>query len=513
MAGRRWSWAWAVAAALAALELVAALQAPYGWFIDELYYRACALRLAWGFVDHPPMSVGVLALSRALFGDALLALRVWPALAVAGAALAASALARRFGGGEWARCLAALCVAASPVVQVMGSYFSMNAFELLLWPLGALALLDAVERGGRRWLPFGALLGLALLNKHTSLAWALALLASLALSPARRQLATPWPWLAALLAALLVAPNLAWQLREGWPSLEFYQQAQRVKNIPTPPLGVLAGQVLAVGPAAAPLVVLGVARLIRRAARPAERVLGGGFLLLLALMVFAQSSRPDRLAAYQPILFAAGAVALEALGGAGRRWLVPLSIGVVLCGGAVFLPVALPLFSPMRVAAHAAALGVVPQLERGRQSALPQWLADRLRWPELVEAVARAYRGLSREERARALIFAPTYGEAGALELWGPALGLPRVLSNHNSYHLWASHELEREDAQALQGAVWICVGSSREALARWFERVERLDTVHCDGCIDWRRDRALWLASSPRLPLREFWPELRKFE
>jgi len=97
---RAWpQWPWAICALVVAVQLGAAAFGPYGWFIDELYYRACASRLAWGYVDHPPLSVAVLAVSRALFGDSLVVLRVWPALAVAGAALLSGKLAQRLGGG------------------------------------------------------------------------------------------------------------------------------------------------------------------------------------------------------------------------------------------------------------------------------------------------------------------------------------------------------------------------------------------------------------------------------
>ena len=57
-------------------------------------------------------------------------------------------------------------------------------------------------------------------------------------------------------------------------------------------------------------------------------------------------------------------------------------------------------------------------------------------WPELVEQVAGIYQALPPEQRARAGILAGNYGEAGALDLYGPAYGLPRPISGGNS--LWA---------------------------------------------------------------------------
>lgn len=105
---------------------------PYGWFIDELYYLACAKRLAWGYMDHPPLSIALLALARGVGGDAVWSARFPAALAAGTTALVSALLARRLGGGAFAQSLAALCVCASPAAMVMGTFFSMNAFELLL---------------------------------------------------------------------------------------------------------------------------------------------------------------------------------------------------------------------------------------------------------------------------------------------------------------------------------------------------------------------------------------------
>jgi len=52
------------------------LQTDYGIFRDEFYYLACAKHLAWGYVDQPPFSIGVLRLWTLIAGDSLLSLRI-----------------------------------------------------------------------------------------------------------------------------------------------------------------------------------------------------------------------------------------------------------------------------------------------------------------------------------------------------------------------------------------------------------------------------------------------------
>lgn len=507
---------WPIALVFVALEWGAGVLGPYGWFIDELYYRACSTRLAWGFVDHPPLSVAGLAVSRALFGDSFIALRLWPALGVAGAALLSSKLVERFGGDRFARLFAVSCVLSSPAALVMGSFYSMNAFEPLLWSACALAFMAALERGGPRWLGFGALLGISILNKHTSATFGAALVGGSLLTSARGHYRTRWPWLAALVAAVIVLPNLLWQVHNGWPSLEFYDLAYRLKNIPTSPLRVVLNQLLITGPGAAPVALLGVWVLLSDRSRPAPLAFGVGFVLLLAALMLSRSSRADRLFGYYPIVFAAGAVALERVLRTRTRWLEVPAFATIALSAAVFIPVTLPLLPPGQAAAYATAIRVVPQVEKNRSSALPQWLADRLAWRDFVRDIATVYRSLSPEEQAHALLFAPSYGEAGALELWGPEFHLPPVLSSQNTYHLWSQRFLERPDLASLEAArqtVWIGVGLSREVLDRSFERVDEVGAFHCDVCIDWRRDRRIWVARSAREPMPRFWAQLKHFE
>lgn len=498
----------ALAAAFTLLLVAASVLGPYGWFIDELYYLACAKRLAWGYVDHPPFSIAVLALTRALVGETMWALRLPAALAVGATAIVAALLARTLGGGAFAQALAALSVCASPAALVMGSFFSMNAFELLLWPVAALLLVEILRADRVRWwVPFGLLMGIGLLNKHTTVLFAGAVGAGLLLGPARRHLRTPWPWLGALAALAVFAPNLWWQQANGWPSLEFYRNAQRLKNIPTPPLKVLADQALFAGPGALPVWLAGLAFLLRAPAARALRALGFAFVLLLGLLLASGSSRPDRIGAFYPILFGAGAAAIAAASERpGRRWLRPAVLALVAGSGLFVAPITLPLLAPERVAAYAQATGILPRIERGKTSPIPQWLADRTGWPEFVADVEAAVDSLPAEDRARAVLYAPSYGQAGALELLGPARGLPpAVISNHNTYHLWSEGHTDTD--------VLVAAGAREDELRRLFRDVHVARVHRCRYCMSWRDGMPIFVARGAREPLSRYWPGLRHFE
>src|SRR5262245_14955563 len=140
--------------ALAVIALQLATGWRYGVFRDELYYLACASHLDWGYVDHPPLSIVVLAGVRALLGDSLLALRVVPALLCGLLVWLASRLAREMGGGRFAQSLTAVAVAIAPQYLALTGFYSINAFDLVFWALGALLVARLVRTEDvRLWRP------------------------------------------------------------------------------------------------------------------------------------------------------------------------------------------------------------------------------------------------------------------------------------------------------------------------------------------------------------------------
>jgi dolichyl-phosphate-mannose-protein mannosyltransferase len=500
-----------LAAGLFLLEWIPSLFGPYGYFIDEFYYLACAARPAWGYVDHPPFSILILDASRWLLGDSLPALRLVPALCGAGTVILTGALARRLGAGIFGQTLASVATVFAPIPLVLFGIYSMNSIEMLLWIASfyVLAVLLAKDQP-RLWLIFGLLTGIGLLNKHTAVLLSAAVTIGMLLSPARKQLATRWPWLGAGLATLIVLPNLWWQHAHGWPSLEFYRNADLYKNAPTPPLQVLIQQILFYNPGAFPVWLAGLLFFLRSERGRPYRAIGWAGASLLIMMIVSQKSRPDRIAALYPMLFAGGAVWLEAISHKHRLgWTRPASLLLIVSGGLVFLPLAVPLLPPQMAARYAAATGVVPQIERGegKASQLPQWFADRFGWREFVADVETAVRRLTPEERSRAVIVVPSYGHAGALELFGGP-DLPPVLSPQNTYYLWG---LELLAGRNVEGG--IAVGSDPGKLRQFYTQVELIGVHRCSYCMPWRANLAIYRVWGPKAPLVDVWPQLRHYE
>ena len=495
-----------VAVGVMAVQLPAVLSGGFGMFRDEFYYIACSERLAWGFVDHPPLSIFILRLLRLAFGDSLFMLRLVPALTVAVLAWLGGRLAKEMGGSGFAQFLAALACGIAPVYLAVGSFYSMNAFEPLCWMGCAWLLLRIINTGRRElWIPFGALAGLGLLNKHSMLFFGAVLVAGLLLTRQRRLLAGEWPWIGGAIAFLFLLPNLVWLFQHDWATLEFMRNAQQWKNLPMSPLEFLKAQILLQHPLTLPLWLAGLASLLFHPQLKKYRFFGLAFLFLFVLFV-AQRGKPYYLSPVFPLLLAAGAVALERLA-ANRpgRDLRSAYAALLLLGGLVMLPMWVPLLPVESQIRYTRAIGMTPpKMERTRDTALHQVYADRFGWREMVAVVARAYNSLSPEEQAEAAIFTQNYGEAGAVDYFGGRYGLPKAISGHNNYWLWGPGERS--------GKVLIIIGGRREDHLQAYEEVTLFAMHSNPHAMPFESDLPIWICRRPKLTLEQIWPEVKHF-
>jgi 4-amino-4-deoxy-L-arabinose transferase-like glycosyltransferase len=502
----------ALAVLAAGLHVVPDLFGGYGYFIDELYYLSCARRLAFGYVDHPPLAPLLLRGVTTILGEGIVAIRLLPAIGAGVLVLLTGWLTARLGGGRRAQVLAGLATLASPYLLVIFGFFSMNWLEPLVWTGLVAIVVEMVRRGDPRlWLAFGALAGVGLQAKHTILTVAGALVVGLALTKARRLLASSWLLLGGLIALAIAAPNALWQMAHGWPSLEFYRNANAFKNLPTAPLAVIANQVLFMNPVTLPLWLAGLGFFLFSRDGRSLRSVAWAYLLLLGALIAAQSSRPDRLGAFYPALLAAGAVVTERAASR-HRWLMPTALTVLLAGIVAFAPLGLPVLPPAMLARYVAALGIVPQIERGegKRAELPQWFADRFGWEQLVAQTVEVYRSLPPDERARALIVAPSYGHAGAVERFWPEEAHPPVVSTHNTWFFWSRDVLAQAPFDVAIGM------GGREGLAQTYAEIEQVALYDCDYCIAWRDRMPIYVARRPRVGRQELlavWERGRHFE
>lgn len=498
--------AWLGSIALAKILLHLIVIERYGYFRDELYYLASTEHLSWGYVDHPPFSIALLALVRASLGDGLPAVRIVPVLAGAGTVFLCGVIARQLGGGRFAQVLAALAGLLSPVFLGLDHFYSMNALELLFWTAAAWATLRALEsrRKARRWLILGAILGIGLLNKLSMSWFAGGLVVGLLLTEHRRVLRERGIWLAAALAFVIFLPHLLWQMTHGWPTFEFMRNATSIKMADVSPAAFLLDQVLTNNPGAVPVWLAGIVFGFTPGGRRG-RVLVWIYLTVLLLLLAGGHSRASYLAPAYPMLFALGGVAIERQSAAGRDWVRPVALALLVIFGVLVLPLALPVLPVQTFVRYQAALGQSPRTEETQDvGSLPQHFADMFGWEEMTDLVAEAYSRLTPEEQARARVFGQNYGEAGAIDVLGRRRGLPPALSGHNSYWMWGPGT----DSVT----VLIIIGGDREDNAEFFEEIEVVGQTSSPWAMPYERGLDISIARKPRVDLREAWPNLRMF-
>lgn len=419
------------------IHLVAAPH--YGYFRDEYYYLACAKRLDWGYVDHPPLSVALLAIWTKLFGTAVWVIRLPVILAHLGSMLMASTLAGLLGGSQLAKRLAACAVFAAPVYLMLGHLYAMNGLDVFLSYLLVYFWLRSAKEP-RFWILWGVTLGLGLENKWSML-WLLGAMGVAMLATGRRsELIRPGPWLGLLIALSIFAPNLIWQAQHQWPTLEFMRNALRDKLVPVPAWQFVLSQVLVMNVAAAPLLFVGLTRAFEEDDQ--ERFVPPvvGFLAVTALLLLSGKSRVNYLTPSYALLVPVGAVLISRrLSGASYPYLLAAS-------GLAHSLFMMPILPASQLETLYGKLPSPPAEESGSTSTL-QGFADMYGWKEMADATWQAYNQLSEEERKQVVIVTTNYGEAAALEFYG----LPNVQSGHNQYWLWRK--------QAWDGKVAILVG------------------------------------------------------
>jgi hypothetical protein len=500
--------AWLLAAAAVLLQM--ATNGRYGYFRDELYYIATSDHLAWGYVDFAPLASLLMRVSRFLFGDSLHAIRFLPALSNGAVIVLTGLITRELGGKRFAVLLACLSVLMAPVILNNATRFSMNPFEPLFWMGSVYFLLRAINRNQPELLLWcGVLLGLGLENKHSTAFFLISLTVGLLATPERRWFCSKWLWVAAIVIILLSLPNLIWQYQHGFPTWVDLSNVKKThKNVELPPLPFLRQQIMMLLPISVIVWVAGLGFLLfhaqgKHAQGKRYRVLGLTYLVFLAIMMTLHG-KDYYLAPIYPMLFAAGGVFWETFiaAHAGWRWVKVALPAMVLALGVVAVPLVLPILPPERVASYMAALGMkMPKTETHMSSPLPQHFSDQFGWPEMVAAVAQFYHSLPPEEQAKTGILAGNYGEAGAIDFFGPKYGLPKSISAHQNYYYWGPREYTGESLILLQWDI--------EDAQDWCHEVQRgpqLDPPWAMG----EEHFTILLCRGLKKPLPELWPRLK---
>jgi 4-amino-4-deoxy-L-arabinose transferase-like glycosyltransferase len=409
----------AIAAAVALIHI--ATNGRYGFHRDELQTMTDAWHMEWGFVAYPPFTPAIERVGWALFGQSLVGLRLFSVIAQALAIFITGLMARELGGRRLAQVTAALCVALAPLSIFEGTEFQYSSFDYLWWTLAAYFVVRLLTSDNPRWwIGIGAAVGAGLMTKYTMAFFLAGIAGGVLLTPARRFLKSGWFWAGAALTLAICLPNIIWQARHDWISYHFlhYIHARDVRQGRTH--GFVIDQFLhATNVASVPVWIAGLVAYFRDRR---YRMLGWMYVIPF-LLFLVNNGREYYLAAAYPMLLAMGSVRAVQWVSTFRR--TPRNA------------MQRTFFIWLGVTGVYASLILVPWASGGplRDFALAHNgdLREEIGWPDFVKTLALVRDQLPPEQRDGARILVGNYGEAGAVELFGPAYGLPQELEVTNT--------------------------------------------------------------------------------
>ena len=490
-----------------------AFSGSYGYFRDELYYIACSDHLDWGYVDQPPLSILILKISRWLLGDSLPAIRFTSALAGAALVFLAGMIARKLGGGRFAQVVSAVSILLAPVALVTaGTFFSMNAFDLLFWALGFYLLIIIIkENKPKLWPVFGLVAGLGLMNKYSIAFFGIGLVAALILTSERKHLISKWFWVAAGIVLLITLPNIIWEIKHSFSSLEFMHNASTYKNEPMNIINFFLGQILFTGIGQSVIWIAGLCYFFFN--KEGRKLIFFGLMYpVIFIVMLAGNAKVYYLSPIYPIYLAGGAVLIEKIF-KNRKRLGAVATGLILAPSLIMLPYAVPMLPVEKYIEYSQKVGLsLKSGERSKTADLPQHFADMFGWEEMVEKIAAVYNSLPQKEKEECIILVRNYGEAGAIDFFGGKYGLPKAYCPHNSYWYWA--DLGKKFTTV------IIIGWSEKLEENLtdlkrpdrFGRVELAGVTDCRYSMPFENGRQILICRDPHFKMKELWMEIRNF-
>ncbi|HZM79895.1 MAG TPA: glycosyltransferase family 39 protein [Candidatus Limnocylindrales bacterium] len=460
----------------------------YGYHRDELYFRVAGAHPDLGYVDQPPLVPLLGRVSTALFGDSLVALRV-PAIGLTVLTVVFAVLAaRELGGGGAAQLLTAVGVVAGPYLLGVGHILHTATFDMTVWVAMCWLVLRALRTNDDRWwLPVGMVAGVGLLGKHLVVLLGLALLIGIALAGPRRVLRSGWLWAGLGLAVVVAAPNLWWQAVHGWPQFAMAERISASEGTLNRLLFV-PYQILLLGPLLAPVWIAGLVGLLRRPQWRRFRAVGLAYPAA-SLTVLVSGGQYYYSFGLIPVLLAAGFAMAE------QAWMhVPARRALLIAAVAVQVPLSIPFALPVTPADR---VGQAPML------AINETIGEQLGWPQVTTQVARVYWTLSEAERTHAAILTADFALAGAIDRYGPSLGMPRAYSGHNSYHDWGRPPDYTD--------VVITIGMTPAQADQWFAACTPQGPIDNGlGVTNRTQGQPMMVCRGVREPWSTLWPRLR---
>ena len=466
----------------------------YGFHRDELLHLAVSEHLDWGFMEFPPL-IGLIGKVSYLFFDySLFGVRLFPTLAGVGILILCCLMAKELGGKNKAVLLAGICILAFLPFYRNHTLFQPVAFDQFFWTLGFYFVIKFINSQNKKHLIFlGITLGLGLMNKYTILVWAWGIFVGLIFYQKGNVFKNKWLYISALISFLIFLPNIIWQAQNGFPLFKHLQALNDNQLNKINPMEFGLEQLNF--PFTLIISLFGLVALIIDKNLNKYRTVGIATVVIFCTMWLLNSKAYYVFAIY-PVLFAGGAVKIEALFIKKPVWVYVIAVFTLL-PSIYFIPELTPILPIEKYVEYA-------QLkEQNGRIKLTGDYADMFGWEEQVKLVDSVYQSLSTKEKNNCVLWAENYGEAGALKILGKKYNLPNPISRHGSFWTWG---YGNKDAD-----VWISLGNEKPSVEYVFEEVELVKIITHKYAIEEENGIPLYICRKPKIDIEKWWKDYKE--
>jgi hypothetical protein len=482
------------------------LHPEYGYFRDELFYIAISDQFSFGNLDVLPLTPLFLKLFTTIFGYSIKSLHFASSLCGAFSLLLACLITRELGGKKYAILLTGLFVLFSGFL-IFGAIFTYDSLDFLIWVFTIYLLVRIIkENNPKLWILFGFVLGFGLLNKLTILFLGLAIFVSLWFVPQRIYFKSRWIWMAGIIALLFSIPFVIWQSQHNWYFLDvaagYSGGLAYVASFPE----YLWSQILPNNIFSFPVWVTGLGLLLFSSKWKPYRLFGFMYVFLFFLFFFMEAKFYFLIPMYS-ILLAVGSIKIEEFFENREiqktkikfvRIILPITYVLL---SMPLLPMVVPILPVEQLVKYTSVLGVDAgvRTENNQITQLPQHIADRFGWEEMVDQVAGVYDSVRSELKDEVGILTGNWGQAGALHLLGRKYNLPEPVSLHGWYYFETLRTHEIKDN-------YISIGLSQDGLKTIFEEVIPYGIYTHPYCMPYENNKPIYLCRKPKYDLKEYW-------
>ena len=485
----------------------------YGYHRDELYYVAIADGFSFANLDMPPGAPLFLKIFLMLFGHSIKSVHLAASACGAMVIVFGCLIAKEFGGKRYALLLTGSFLMLSGLA-IFGSIYTYDDPSFVVWA-GVLYLIAKMLNGAdqRLWIVAGILLGLGMMTKLTVLFLGFAIFVALWLLEARVWYKRPWIWLGAVLAVAGAVPYALWQRAHEWYFLSYAASYSGRTTFDSPILAFLWHQMLPNNLILVPVWCTGLLFLLFGKAWARYRFFGLAYLILCAAIFFLGGQFYFMMPIYC-VLVAAGSVRIEqwlAAHSSTERPRRALRVAIPVIYALLSLP-ALPLFIPIlpvdALVRYVKPIGVTAGVKtQDRQiTDLPQHMADRFGWEEMVRAVAGVYHQEHSASPEPIGVTAGNWGEASAIHVYRDEFSLPEPVSGDGWYYfegLRIGSFLQK----------YVAIGVSRSQMQSLFRHVQLRAVFTHPHCMPDETNNEIYLCSDPKVNLQKYWRILKKMD